>query len=175
ITVHPWPTASFTISSPTCETKPITFTSTAVPNVGTLTRWQWTMGDWRSIDTTNGNPFTHVYGAWGNYPVKLTVTNSKGCVSTIFVDTARIHPQPQPDFPLPEVCLSDAFAFFSDSSKIADNTEAGFSFAWNFGDPGSGVNNTSPQQNPQHSYSAIGLYNVTLTVTSNNGCVEDTT
>lgn len=37
-------------------------------------------------------------------------------------------------------------------------------FSWNFGDPTSGVNNTSIVTNPIHQFSAPGTYNVTLTV-----------
>lgn len=38
------------------------------------------------------------------------------------------------------------------------------SWAWNFGDPASGANNTSTLQNPTHVFSAVGTYSVTLTV-----------
>jgi gliding motility-associated-like protein len=37
-------------------------------------------------------------------------------------------------------------------------------FVWNFGDPASGSNNGSGQQNPTHTFSAPGTYTVTLTV-----------
>ncbi len=36
-------------------------------------------------------------------------------------------------------------------------------YLWNFGDPGSGVSNTSTLPNPSHSFSAPGVYSVTLT------------
>ena len=37
------------------------------------------------------------------------------------------------------------------------------SWAWNFGDPASGANNTSTLQNPTHVFATAGSYNVTLT------------
>lgn len=43
------------------------------------------------------------------------------------------------------------------------------SWAWNFGDSGSGGSNTSTLQNPIHTFSAAGTYTITLTVTDNNG------
>jgi gliding motility-associated-like protein len=43
-------------------------------------------------------------------------------------------------------------------------------WAWNFGDPGSGANNTSTIQNPTHTYPAPGVYSVTLTITDVSGC-----
>jgi hypothetical protein len=45
-------------------------------------------------------------------------------------------------------------------------------FSWNFGDPGSGGNNTSTVQNPSHTYAGNGTYNVILIVTS--PCQTDT-
>lgn len=41
------------------------------------------------------------------------------------------------------------------------------SWAWNFGD-----GNTSNLQNPNHTYAAIGTYNVSLTITDINGCTN---
>ncbi|HKD17706.1 MAG TPA: PKD domain-containing protein, partial [Thermoanaerobaculia bacterium] len=37
------------------------------------------------------------------------------------------------------------------------------SWAWNFGDPSSGANNTSTLQNPTHIFAVAGTYSVTLT------------
>ncbi|KAA9340326.1 PKD domain-containing protein [Adhaeribacter soli] len=48
------------------------------------------------------------------------------------------------------------------------------SWSWNFGDPASGVANTSTLQNPTHSFSAPGLYTVTLTATNANGSHSET-
>ena len=45
---------------------------------------------------------------------------------------------------------------------------------WNFGDPGAS-DNISPVANPTHIYHSDGDYSVTLTATSLEGCVSDTT
>lgn len=54
------------------------------------------------------------------------------------------------------------------------STGSGLAFAWNFGDPASGTNNTSTQMNPAHTFSATGSgtqsFTVTLTVTNASGC-----
>ncbi|HTR03278.1 MAG TPA: PKD domain-containing protein [Thermoanaerobaculia bacterium] len=38
------------------------------------------------------------------------------------------------------------------------------SWAWTFGDPASGANNTSTLQNPTHVYTSVGVFPVTLTI-----------
>lgn len=45
-------------------------------------------------------------------------------------------------------------------------------WSWDFGDPGSGGDNTSTDQNPAHSYSLPGTYTVSLTVTTDAGFDE---
>ena len=42
-------------------------------------------------------------------------------------------------------------------------------WAWDFGDPASGANNSSTLQNPSHVYSNVGAYTVTLTATGPGG------
>ncbi len=59
-----------------------------------------------------------------------------------------------PDNPTP-----NQFVQFTDTSSPTPT-----SWAWNFGDPASGANNTSTLQNPSHVYTAVGVYPVTLTV-----------
>ena len=44
---------------------------------------------------------------------------------------------------------------------------------WNFGDPSSGAN-TSPSPNATHQFSSAGTYNISLSVTTADGCVSDT-
>jgi Zn-dependent metalloprotease len=48
--------------------------------------------------------------------------------------------------------------------NFVDASTGAVSWLWDFGDPASGLNNTSNLQNPSHSYSAVGTYTITLTV-----------
>jgi PKD repeat protein len=43
---------------------------------------------------------------------------------------------------------------------------------WNFGDPASGANNTSTQQNSVHVFSAAGTYHVCLSIGTSDGCTS---
>lgn len=46
------------------------------------------------------------------------------------------------------------------------------SWLWDFGDIGSGIDNTSDLHNPQHLYTNPGTYDISLTVTSVHGCTN---
>jgi gliding motility-associated-like protein len=172
IVVNALPTANFTIGTPACTAQAIIFTSTSVANSGNLNRWQWDFGDGTVLDATNGNPVSHTYNTIATYNVTLKVTSDKGCVSTIVTKPVVIGLAPIVNFGLPQVCLNDPFAEFTDSSTIANGSGGTFQYLWNFGDPNATpLNpNTSTIKNGRHRYTAAGVYTVTLTVTAANGC-----
>ena len=87
-----------------------------------------------------------------------------------------ILPKPVANFELPaSVCLPNANITFTNLSTIADGTENQFKYLWNFNDPLSGSNNASTFKTPTHIYTDTGPFNVNLRVTSNGGCLHDTT
>ncbi len=176
ILVYPLPTANFTFTAPSCETRTISFTDISVANAGNITSWAWDFGDPASgpANTSNLQNPTHTFANSGTYNVTLVVTTNNGCVSINPSQQVVINARPLAGYIIPEVCLNDTYAQFTDTSKVAlpDNIVA---WDWNFGDPPSGVNNISTLQNPQHSYSATGAYNVRLIVTSNRGCRDTIT
>ncbi|RYE20624.1 MAG: PKD domain-containing protein, partial [Sphingobacteriales bacterium] len=173
ITVHPLPTGNFNVTSPGCVSRTVTFQDASVANVGAINSWSWNFGDPSSGANNTSilqNP-THIFSAPGTYNVSLIVTNDEGCSSILFSKPVIISALPVAGFISPEVCLLDPFALFTDTSGV-DAPESITAWAWNFGDPGSGANNTSTIQNAQHTYSAVGNYNVQLIVTTANGCTD---
>jgi len=170
VIVNPLPAPDFLVG-PACDTRQVVFTDQSVPNSGTITGWQWNFGDPSSgANNTSAvqNP-THIFSGTGSYSVSLTVTTSKGCVSLPFNKPVNVNSRPLAGFVVPEVCLLDPFAQFTDTSKITAPSSI-TSWEWNFGDPGSGANNSSTIQNATHTYSAVGPYNVRLIAISNQGC-----
>ncbi|MEI6436135.1 MAG: PKD domain-containing protein, partial [Bacteroidota bacterium] len=142
---------------------------------GYITQWIWNFGDGTSDVTVNfpANPnVSHLYNGLGPYTVKLTVESSLGCRN---VKIQIINPEPSPlaIFNHSEPCLSQAVQFTDLSSPNGGGIIS--SWEWNFGDPASLANNTSLLQNPAHIFSALGNYQVKLTVTNSNGCKKDTT
>ncbi|HEY9664390.1 MAG TPA: PKD domain-containing protein, partial [Allocoleopsis sp.] len=58
---------------------------------------------------------------------------------------------------------------FTDNS-VSNGSGTINTWAWDFGDPSSGPNNTSNLQNPTHTFAAPGVYTVTLQVQTASGC-----
>jgi len=59
---------------------------------------------------------------------------------------------------------------------FTDNTQPQpANLLWNFGDPNSGTNNTSTGTTPTHGYDDAGVFDVTLVVTTPDGCKDSLT
>ncbi len=174
VVVYPNPVAKFGTSLPSCENGNIIFTDQSNPSGQTLVKWHWDFGDG---DTASAQNPVHVFSSAGTYPIMLTEQTDKGCIGSVTAQALTVHPLPQPNFGTPKVCLTDPFAAFTDSSSIADGSQAQFTWLWDFGDPNAtaGDPNSSTLQNPQHTYITVGIYTVKLTVKSKDGCTKDTT
>lgn len=162
------PVALFSFpASPTCEKNPILFTDQSTAAEGTIVKWIWDFGDGSSpVTYTSNSPFTYTYSSTGTYTVKLKVVTASGCESVLTQKSITINPLPVVDFTLPDACLEDFVKFHF------DQTDADATYLWNFGDAGATAANpnTSTLKDPQHRYSAAGIYKITLTVRSKYGC-----
>ncbi len=171
IEVYPRPTASFTASgnNGACLGQTVTLTNTSTVPSGTITTWNWNLGDGNTPSYNNGNPFAVNYATANTYNVQLVTVSDRGCFSVPVTQTVRISPLPVADFTVPTgICMPGGNATFNNLSSVSDNSA--LSYVWNFGD-----GNTSANTNPSHVYAASGNYNVTLVSTSAFGCVHQVT
>jgi gliding motility-associated-like protein len=122
---------------------------------------EWDFGD--GTKSTEESP-KHTYPKPGKYHVQLTVKGDGG--TTYSYHTLDVFPNPIASFKLApaEAMLPEAKVHFYNTS-----TE-GSTFSWDFGD---GVG-SSTVQSPEYLYKNLGNYDVRLTATSANGCVDDT-
>lgn len=180
IIINLLPSAINNFNTPLCEKNQIIINDLSTANSGSLVRWYWNLGDGTIVNATNNNPLTHTYASYGTKVTSLLVENSKGCLSDTLTKSVQIHPLPQIGYVLPEVCLSDAKAIFSDTSTIADNSEAQLTYLWNFNtavppiNPGP-VPVTSTGKNPQIQFNKADNYFLSLVVTSKDGCKDSVT
>lgn len=126
----------------------------------------WDFGDGTSQSNTPN--ISHVYQSFGNYLPKVILLDPPGCVIPVTgVDSIRIRGA-NPLFGVSDSVLCDAgLVNFTDSTT---SSEPITSYSWNFGDGGS-----STEQQPSHYYATPGSYDVTLTTSTQSGCVNSYT
>ena len=164
VEIFPIPVASFTVD-PVCENVDAVFTNTSVITSGAITGFEWNFDDGSPDDLTAG-PVNHSYTT-GTYNTQLVVTSDNGCMDSVTV-VLDIYAVPTAEFTTSDVCNGET-SVFTDASTISAGAIATWSYDFDDGSP------LDPTASPTHDYTDGGVYNVTLTVTSDNGCVDDTT
>ncbi len=165
VNVNPLPVVDFSFED-VCDGGVVQFANLTTSTVP-ITTWSWTFGDGNG--SIYENPY-NIYPAPGLYNVTLTATNSNGCTSSR-TKTVVIFPKPVVDFTWVHSCWNTITQFTSGATLNDPNGSTIDLQQWDFGDPGSGADNTSALQDPIHNFSGPGIFNVTLTVTTSRGCV----
>jgi gliding motility-associated-like protein len=162
VPVYPIPVPKFSANT-VCEDAPTTFVDSSTIPLGSVAGWEWFFGDG---SVSNSQHPTHTYTNPGTYTVKLIAYSALGCKDSIS-KTVTVNPKPVPDFTPIGVCSFVPTAF-ADISTIASGSIS--TWSWNFGD-----GDTSTTQNPMHTYSSVGNFNVKLVVGSAIGCKDSLT
>ena len=177
VTVNPKPVADFTFPATNCMGSTVSFTDMSYIPAGynvSIIYWAWNFGDGTPpvVITFPGNPnITHTFvGSATTHVVRLTVTTNMYCSAYIDKNVNSV-PAPVANFSYTGAACQLQPVQFSDLSQT-NGGGAIQSWNWNFGDPASGINNTSSLQNPSHTFSAAGTCNVALTVTNTSGCAD---
>jgi PKD repeat protein len=171
VTVNPLPVAMFNISQIPCASEPVHFDDVSAAYAGFISEWNWDFGDGNTQTILHpANPDTdHTYANAGTYTVKLTIKSSDSCTAER-IETLVINPAPTANFDFENPCQGTPVQFNDLTQTAGTGNMNGWS--WNFGDGATGANNTSTLQNPTHTYSASGTYQVSLTVSTANGCTS---
>lgn len=174
------PIAQFNVPAITCTGSDITFTDASTIASGSIAKWTWDLANGTGpVTLTSNMAQTTKYDSFGVKDVKLMVESSSGCKSDTFrISPAfTVNPLPKVGFVIPEICVTDGTATFTDTTTIADAS----SFTWNWRI--SAGKNTGAQptftnaavQNAKALVSKADLYMTTLKVTSSKGCVDSVT
>ncbi len=170
VIVIPGPTAVFSSSTPSCSGQLIIFTDLSSANGGSLSNWYWTFGDGTDTTYTSSvNSFTHTYAQPGTFLVTLHVTTAIGCEHTV-QNTVTISPSPIAGFDYNNTCQGQSTQFTDMTSLNGGSSLT--QRAWDFGDPASGILNTSTLVNPIHNFANPGQYIVTLVTLNAGGCAD---
>ncbi|MCE9540763.1 MAG: PKD domain-containing protein, partial [Bacteroidetes bacterium] len=175
VVVHPLPTALFS-SLNVCDGTTVQFNNSSTiptnPTNDVIQFWTW--------DFDDGSPFnisqntSHLYTAAGSYSVKLLVVSNFGCPDSITKITI-VNPNPTVLFSASDTIGCEPLCVdFQNLSTILTGTNA--SRIWDFGDGAP----ASSSLEPSHCYINSSVYspltfNITLTVTSDSGCVTTLT
>ncbi len=154
VSVYSSPSASFSKTlSPSNGVAPVTAGFTDASS-GNITSWLWNFGDGTTSSTRNPSK---VYSAGGNYIVSLTATNPIGSNTTS--QTVGVYGPLTASFTRtlnPGNGAAPVVVTFTDTSVGNPTT-----WYWDFGDDTASISSS-----PSKTYTSIGNYPVTLTVTN---------
>ncbi|HMR88382.1 MAG TPA: PKD domain-containing protein [Saprospiraceae bacterium] len=130
----------------------------------------YTVDNINEISYTFTNPGLYYVSLIGDYCITstrcgLTVETCESYYTTVFIpEEAAIRTNTQCDL------LTKTF------KEIANQNYDEYirSYQWDFGDPTTGPLNVSTEENPSHTFSAFGNYEISLEVEFYNGCVVST-
>lgn len=130
---------------------------------GTIASYLWDFGDGA---TSADAATTHTFDGTGSYSVSLTVTDDGGLADTA-TEVVDVVAGNQPPVAAMEVsCALLACEFDGTPSSDSDGSITGY--AWAFGD-----GETSTGATASHEFAASGAYEVTLTVTDDDGATGE--
>lgn len=162
IKIFPIPQANFSINDDLqcLNGNNFVITDNSNTNGATGVTYNWKM--------TPGGTFTgknypnQIFTDTGNYSLKLDVLSDRGCGSTI-TKTMYVAETPYVDVTFDSDACQDETVNFTSNTRI--NKGSITDYNWNFGD-----GSNAAVANPSKVYNTSGKFNVSLTVTSNNGC-----
>jgi len=178
IEIYPLPESNFKAPAETCINTEFTIqdlsTISQAVSAHSIKGWKWDFGDQTTISNEQ-NP-KHTYSRAGTYTITLVTTSEKNCVSPEKKWDIVVTNLPQANFTMPDICLKDAIATFVNTAVNVNGTADGLTYQWNFGDkylgPADQVKNISNEKDGVHTYTVADHYEVTLTITNSNGCVN---
>ncbi len=168
VVVHPLPDANFNTAN-VCDGSTVTFSDVStITSPDMIQLWGWAFGD--GSPAVINQTASHLYSAPGSYSVKLVTVSSFGCVDSI-IKTVIVHPNPVVNFTASDttgcvpLCVS-----FQDVSTVSSGTVV--QWAWNVGDGSAVIVSESFDHCYANTSVSSALYfSVTLTATSDKGCV----
>ncbi len=154
---HPWNgTAPLTVQ----------FTGRATDADGIITFYHWDFGDGSVADLQNP---THTFLHVGTYTVRFTVTDNNASTGKSSMQVSVHEPSNYP--PRASITVDRSYGvspltvMFSGSGSDADGYIT--TYFWNFDD-----GSNSSQQNTSHTFTTIGIYNVSLQVTDDKQAID---
>lgn len=152
----------FTRPPITCfDEQPLTLTANGSFSSAAAVTWELGTGSAPDADQHTTHP---TFPGPGVFAVEVTATDFN-CTNT-FIDSVIIHPRPVPLFLVDTASCAPLDAQF-DNASVAWTP---MTYLWSFGDE-----TTSTEEEPMHTYATPGFYSVSLTVSTDSGCIATET
>ena len=158
VTIHPLPEPDFQAAS-VCDGAMTSFMDRSEINSGVIDSYLWDFGD--QTNSILSNPQKQYLNP-GQYDVSLMLSSGFGCRADT-TSQVTVHDFPVANFSVDNVC----FGFEVQTINTSEIRSGGMTYEWDFGD-GSG----SSSKDPRHLYAEPGIYEITLTASSNNNCSD---
>ncbi len=172
ITITPGPGANFTISPTIPCPAPVSVTHTGTGPAGTLYSWSFNGAP------GTGSPASYTYGSNGVKTITMIATDPvTGCRDTVSkTDTIYNLILEARGTPF-EGCVPLTVSFSGNAiTTVPTGLQAPYpqpvtSWSWDFGDGSAPVSGATPS----HTYTLVGIYTATVTITTANGCTTTDT
>lgn len=160
ITVYEMPKPEFNpLVTEGCRPLEVPFTN-LTPGSGNV--YNWNFGDGGVTSLTDP---VHTFTSAGIFSVALTARSSHGCtLDTVYKNLISVYPDADANF-IPNPSVANILAPIIQFQNYSTNV---LTYLWDFGDSSA----LSTDWSPDHTYSQIGTYQVTLMVISPDGCVD---
>lgn len=154
-----------------CAPLTIGFTGHCTPEDVLETRWSIFDENFNELYYSHEKDPVFEITQSGTFSVKLIITTYEGCVDSVILwNYITTSPQPIVDFASnPEISLwTESHGEITFTSFIAGNEDPNSRLVWNFGDG----EELEAEPNPTHTYATWGDYIVTLSLTTDAGCMD---
>jgi gliding motility-associated-like protein len=142
-----------------CVNTNVRFTNRTSAPLNDISLYRWEFGDGTTSSVRNPQK---TYNQPGTYSVKMYVETAQGCRDSI-IKQISIWPAPQPIFDVEKACKNVPLVIANNSTITEGSIVA---YNWNLGN-----GTSSSLASPTTTYGVSGLYIVTLTATSDRGCI----
>jgi PKD repeat protein len=158
------PDANFTIDTPKCVSKTISFTNNTLGATGNI--WDFGDGTPSSVLPNPVHTYTNLTNSNLTFTAQLIVTTANGCKDTATANP-QIYAQPVANFVLtPSVGCSPLNVSMTNSSIFSTSS------LWKYGDGNTDITFNSSYTYTNSSNTSNQSYNCTLLAINSNGCID---
>ena len=158
VQTHPNPNANFLVDGVCFGSNTDLIDSSSI-NSDAIVNWIWDLGDG---SYATGSAISHLYNSTGLFNVELDVISNFGCRDSVIRDLHIFH-LPDPSFSFNPFTAS----ILDPSIQFTNTTISAWPVLWDFDDF-----TFSVEENPLHKFEDPGRYDVMLTVSDTNLCID---